>query len=603
MTGPRPAPPSVHTLHEAPIPMTPWFDPGELARTGVQSALAAVFGSYADKRELQAALGEADSPPTPYTFENGEFWMDFVADLGDGFHSTYTIAHLLARESLEDITCVDREGRTKGLPRGRVLVMGGDQVYPSATRENYRDRLYGPYEAALPWCEESRNPHLYALPGNHDLYDGLTSFIRLFCQKRWIGAWKTQQDRSYFAARLPGAWWLWGLDFQLEADLDEPQRKYFEKAAREMKPGDRIILCVAAPSWLRCAMGEPKAFDVLDFFLKKVVPEQVQVAVTLTGDLHHYARYKNRSNEQWITAGGGGAYLAATHNLPDSIPLPRSTKDGRTETDTLTREAVYPEASISRARARGAIGFLTRNFSFALLLGALYLFFGWLLEAASGGDFVLLLAGAASPLEAAVLTLNVMRVSVGASLFALAIVLGLAAFGRVDNEDPRRKRTAGIVGALHGFVHLGVAVATMWMLAQLPGVSTSWWMLLLYLALLPTVGAIFAGVVMGGYLVVTNRVLKLHDNAVFSSQSIRDYKNFLRLRFQDDGTLTIYPVAVDRVNTKWKASGAANGKSWIDPAAGKIEYRLAENPVVIRGRSAAAGGAMPNADRETVRRG
>lgn len=34
--------------------------------------------------------------------------------------------------------------------RGRVLVMGGDQVYPVPKRGEYHNRFLGPYRAGLP---------------------------------------------------------------------------------------------------------------------------------------------------------------------------------------------------------------------------------------------------------------------------------------------------------------------------------------------------------------------------------------------------------------------------------------------------------------------
>ena len=46
------------------------------------------------------------------------------------------------------------------------------------------------------------------MPGNHDWYDGLKAFRRLFCTGRSIGAWRTRQERSYFACRLTHGWWL-----------------------------------------------------------------------------------------------------------------------------------------------------------------------------------------------------------------------------------------------------------------------------------------------------------------------------------------------------------------------------------------------------------
>jgi hypothetical protein len=70
-----------------------WLSPGELARTAVKVVLAAVFASYSDQREIQAALdsGLLRAPlrePDTAT----ELWVDYVADLGDGFDATSTVA-------------------------------------------------------------------------------------------------------------------------------------------------------------------------------------------------------------------------------------------------------------------------------------------------------------------------------------------------------------------------------------------------------------------------------------------------------------------------------------------------------------------------------
>src|SRR4051794_34011311 len=75
--------------------MVDWLAPAQLASTGVKAALSGVFGEYADKRELQAALHPwsitASTFDADYSTESGgDFWFDFVADLGDGFDATYT---------------------------------------------------------------------------------------------------------------------------------------------------------------------------------------------------------------------------------------------------------------------------------------------------------------------------------------------------------------------------------------------------------------------------------------------------------------------------------------------------------------------------------
>ena len=129
--------------------------------------------------------------------------------------------------------------------RGSVLVMGGDEVYPSASSRAYEERTKGPYNAALPHADDP--PALFAIPGNHDWYDGLTAFLRFFCQGGWVGGWKTEQRRSYFAVKLPQRWWLLGIDIQFDTYIDAPQIEYFRNVATQASRTATASSC-ATPS-------------------------------------------------------------------------------------------------------------------------------------------------------------------------------------------------------------------------------------------------------------------------------------------------------------------------------------------------------------------
>src|SRR5690242_8384401 len=74
-----------------------WLSPVQLAGTGLRVALASIQGSYLDKRELQASFPDQVHREVG---EDGECWLDFAADLGDGFDATYSIAYLLAQPRL-----------------------------------------------------------------------------------------------------------------------------------------------------------------------------------------------------------------------------------------------------------------------------------------------------------------------------------------------------------------------------------------------------------------------------------------------------------------------------------------------------------------------
>ena len=116
--------------------MVRWLNPVLLCKLLLQVVLADVFGQYADRRLIHAALDivpkdtlreRADVTASMEPDDQGGIWIDYVADLGDGFDATYAVAYLLAQPSLE----VDG----LQLPRGSALFLGGDEVYPTASRE------------------------------------------------------------------------------------------------------------------------------------------------------------------------------------------------------------------------------------------------------------------------------------------------------------------------------------------------------------------------------------------------------------------------------------------------------------------------------------
>ena len=122
--------------------------------------------------------------------------------------STYAIARLLATPQL------DVDGADEPLPLARILVMGGDQVYPTASREDYQTKLVAPFDEAARGRTWDPKPHVYAVPGNHDWYDGLSAFLGLFCRRRTSSSWAVPRSgrirrppdpatRSYFAQPCP----------------------------------------------------------------------------------------------------------------------------------------------------------------------------------------------------------------------------------------------------------------------------------------------------------------------------------------------------------------------------------------------------------------
>jgi hypothetical protein len=628
----RPASLDPAALGFEPQGMVSWSDPWQLIQIAVKSLLSGLFGSYADKREMLAVLDcEPIYKHCSDRDEQGDLWIDFVADTGDGFDSTYTIASLAAMPVLE-VAAANRgeAGRAAAgnpslsLPRGRVFVFGGDEVYPTASRVEYQNRLLGPYQSALPWSKhEATAPTMYAIPGNHDWYDGLTAFLRTFGQKRWLGGWKTEQSRSYFALQLADHWWLWGTDIQLESDVDIPQIEFFKKVAKEMTKGDHVILCTAEPSWSHQWLGKPNAFATLGFFEQTLIREfGHKLALVLSGDLHNYHRYSREDESlQRITAGGGGAFLHATHFLPDGVrpegkPVVPELSEGDSGASGATRyrfDKAFPSQKESQGIARSArwalfkskcgpaekffhMAHLVRSYGFAAVMSAYFLVFAWVLQSASlQADGTLLQAldrrmdalGIGGTLGLGFCQVWVLLTGKPAALaFALILPACLIAFCGAKGW---KRVCLGTCHALMHFVtffilflgfavldhHLGVPVGM-----TLDGVSAVHpAFILLFTLELAICGFLVAGFTFGNYLIWFQ---KCHREEVFSFQSIDDWKNFLKLRIDNRDRLWVYPLGVRKVCRAWKANpGGGAEDPLIVPQAGKLAERveLIEKPL------------------------
>lgn len=555
--------------------MVRWLAPRQLLGTALRVVLSQVFGAYSDKREIQASLPAPD--PCSYA-ELPEMWFDFVSDMGDAFGPTYTVASLLAQEQLE-IAATTGAG-SWNTPRGRVLVMGGDQTYPTASVGCYENQLVGPYRAALPYWEGDPLD-LYVVPGNHDWYDGLTAFMRVFCRQQWIGGWRTRQTRSYFAAELPHRWWLWGVDVQLDSYIDEPQFRYFDQAAARLAEGDSIILCSPAPSWIRGNSREhPEAYVTLDYFERKVIrPRGAVVRLGLTGDLHHYARYVEvGGGRQKITAGGGGAFLSETHNLPPEIvvPPPHSRDSGKTEPPARYRLATtFPDAPTSR-RLRWRVVLLPfMNPSFWVFIGGAYLAYAGMIQAAARS------VDRFSVVMAQMSYVDMVR-GVARSPLAVLATLALAGglIGFTKSKVAAKKWPLGLAHTLAQllviFLVIGVSAAVA---SGLSGPGTGF--VVVFVALVGVVGGLLGSWVMAGYLLVADK-FGLNGNELFAAQHNGDYKCFLRLHIGPEGGLTVYPVGVKRSPRRWKLrAGGKGNEPWFEPADGLLTPHLIEEPIRI----------------------
>jgi hypothetical protein len=113
-------------------------------------------------------------------------WIDWVADTGDD----HDVSQAVGRMIFAEYACDEHAGTTV-LPRGDVLLFGGDIAYPVATADEIYRRVVKPWNEVLrerivamktisPHAKRDRPRVLLAIPGNHDWYDGLDGFARLF---------------------------------------------------------------------------------------------------------------------------------------------------------------------------------------------------------------------------------------------------------------------------------------------------------------------------------------------------------------------------------------------------------------------------------------
>jgi hypothetical protein len=514
--------------------MVGWYDPRVLVHSAYQVAIANVFGRHSDTRLIEALASQPQkefdysSSPAP---TSGDFWFDYAADIGDGWNSTFAIADAIAQPTL-DVSSGDSIEQTHA---GRLLVFGGDEVYPYPSRAEYVVRTESPYRKAF---AGRAHPDIFAIPGNHDWYDSLVAFSRVFCRpERGFAGCVTRQTRSYFALKLPANWWLLAIDLQLGADLDEPQVQYFQQVASRMDDNARLIFCVPEPRWI-LEDAYPRHTTYEEQSSTRFLEEEVfkrKARVFLTGDLHFYKRHENAEGIQKITSGGGGSFLHPTH-----APVTKLLRNG------FEQRAVYPDEKTSRRLAWRNFLFPFLNPKAGWLYAFLYAMSAWLASASLEAADVIDLRTA---LDAAI------NAAIRDPLNGMWLVTIVAGFIFFTDTHIRSWRILG--GASHAVLHLAAAFMVGWcaLLITVQGFDLyygSLVQLLLSGIIAVVLGAIVGPFILGLYLFVSIRVFGRHSTEAFSSLRIQDFKQWLRLRIDASGGLTMYAIGIDRVPRRWR---------------------------------------------------
>jgi hypothetical protein len=558
-------PPLVFRRGAHPPYATRWFGVTSLvghARNLVASAIAAESIDSRDWMHPGAAhellshvvriLGGDPSQVTLAQAMGRTVWFDFVADTGDDRDVSQAVARLLFA-TYE----VDSGGKPRRLPRGDVLVFGGDTAYPVATGEEIARRVVAPWNEVLREQDDVDPARrvILGIPGNHDWYDGLDGFGRLFRRRAkgsppsvdappsgrngraqgptgvvarqlhldevggavtimtdalsairavWSGTkihrprrlelvgYEAVQDASYWALPLAPCLEAWGVDRQL-GRLDFRQRLFFEERRRE-SPRGGILFIAPEPA---IAFGEEHESGTRMLSACRLSLESDRVFY-LTGDLHHYERRPIGTTSLHVVAGGGGAFLHGTRISPPPGKPPAS---------------VWPSAATSRQ--------LVAQVPWKLMLGSA----GFILHIAFAALAAFELAASARSTTALVIVACAVAAALAAALYA--------SVGRNQARPQLVAAFAVLFGGASGLLPMALRLG-------LPHIVPTLAVDVGTLVVCAFLGPLWIGVVLA-----TVTTLGLEHQQAFSVLSHPGFKHFVKMCVHLDGRIEGWVIGKD----------------------------------------------------------
>ncbi|HXK18202.1 MAG TPA: hypothetical protein VNG33_10395, partial [Polyangiaceae bacterium] len=164
-------------------------------------------------------LGGNETAPTLLEALGRDLWIDYVSDTGDDVSVSRAVARLVVeRYELPD---PDRQGEFLTAPRGELLVFGGDTAYPVATAQEITNRVLVPFNEALAG-RDAQPRVLLGIPGNHDWYDGLDGFGRMF--RRRSGDEAEARPSTIGVSRPMLEYYAeWAREFMLGGKVEKPK--------------------------------------------------------------------------------------------------------------------------------------------------------------------------------------------------------------------------------------------------------------------------------------------------------------------------------------------------------------------------------------------
>lgn len=491
-----------------------------------------------------------------------DVWVDFVADSGDDGELGVRFGHMLFRD-YRACDPLDPDNEIH-LPRGDILLHGGDVAYPVATEDEIHNRLIVPWNRALREMGDDDTPRvLLGIPGNHDWYDGIDGYARMFRERhfaeepeaqtepldlKWLGralqyvgqfvsgetvkktkalvlaGYRPVQRSSYFILPVTSTLHFYGVDRQLRR-VDYRQKRFFLDWFKSHPDAARVIF-VHDPI---LPFGVPSKAGMQTLRALRLSPEY-EPHLCFAGDIHHYRR-ETLGRSTHVTAGGGGAFVH---------PVPLS------DHDRAPADRQWPGPEQCKALLRKVPLHVATGRSGLIAHGVLLLLFAPLLGIGGG------IAGREGLLGA----------SIVAGVFT-AIVLFLIAAPR----SPKLWHVGALStlsGAVVGLLPSGTLLAVERFADALHLPANTWFWGLL--ALIVALGA--GGLVFGFYLALLTR-LGIELTQAFTALAHPGYRHFVRMRVRADGSgVDVFCIGMEDPFDPEEKPSLVDAFFWESPAQG-----------------------------------
>ena len=297
---------------ETRMPMVGWYDPVQFCSTGLKSLVSLFVGEQSDRRIVQAlAARRQEYYDHTIHYRDGARGPQPATD--SGARRTLDRLRLRHRRRLESDLCrgvrrrpdVAEVAGPEGpvdLPRGDVLIFGGDEVYPTASREEYQRRLVSPVHRGIRRRRPGRTSARLRRPRQPRLVRravGLHAAVLLRHRRptlrRLVDTPAAQLLRAQAAARLVAGRQRRPAAERLRRAADGALPRDCRPAHAAGRQSDPLPVAAGLGAKREKYRNMDRVFDETDLiFLREEVFAKagIDVKVYLAGDLHHYRRHE-----------------------------------------------------------------------------------------------------------------------------------------------------------------------------------------------------------------------------------------------------------------------------------------------------------------------